>query len=162
MLICSDGRSPGEDLTNDLYVKILNQLFQGLGENRASLWVDPRPKPYSFYFELAPKNEKAAPISATVDNEGDIDITIGSVTTAIESNRDYNSPEQLERFRAICEAVVAGRYEEVLYSCGATRLGVVGIVHLPDRDLKFKTIYRLNLKWLSPHTHAARTTFVPY
>ena len=149
-------------VSDDVYIRALEQLLQAFPEGRVSLWFDNRPEPYTYYFEVKPRNARSASIRGMIERDGDIEITIGSVTTALESNRSYNDPKQVEQFKQICAAVIAGKYEEQVYSVDKVRLGVVGIVHLPTMDRKFKTIDRLSLKWLSSRERVEKVTFDPY
>lgn len=141
---------------------MLSAILRQFGTDKARFWFERWPEPYTFCFEIKPKNVKAAVIIGVIDQQGEIDLTIDSVTTILESNREYGSAEQLERLREICEAVMAGRYLEEVYSVGSTRIGITGIVRLPNREIRLRNVTRLSLKWLSPKKQATVLTFDPY
>ena len=149
-------------VNGDAYLRTLNSLFEKVGRSKASLWIDKRTGGYTLYFELKPISPRAAPITGTIQVNGDIDINIASLTTVLESNGDYNDPKHLVRFEQICEAVVGGRYEEIIYLVGATQLGVTGIIHLPTGDLKLRDVKKLSLKWFGSRKQTKRIAFEPY
>lgn len=108
----SEELSPSKDELLALFEQLVNSLPQGC----ASISVNPLTGGMDFALDLVPGNPNAAAIGAAIHEGAVIYLYFGhgAVFEVPDTGRRYTSFPCLDEVRALCSAVMAGKFEEVV------------------------------------------------
>jgi len=146
---------------NAPYAIALRSLIEKHGPDKATLQAHSRnSKPQEWLFEIQSRNPGTAPLSILVFGNGDALLCAGFTQTEVWTKHGYGDPQQISDIVEMCEAVLCGRFEEVVISSGEFTLYTSGTFHLKGRPLK-STRTQMNWRWLKKKSRSIHR-YEPY
>jgi hypothetical protein len=135
--------------TGDPYVSALRHLTEKYGPERVLLLIDKADSAETeWHFAIQSRNPHAAPISGHVHASGLMLLNAGFTSLEILAERCYGDAKHVADFLEICEAVLEGKFEEVVISSGEHTLHTSGTFHLKPRPF-ISSRTQLSWRWLS-------------